>query len=78
MGGIVRSIINPGAERAKREKRAVQEANAKRATRLNKQKEEESLVAQSKGKKRVKAAGKRRRVFTSPLGLSGNGTDTLA
>lgn len=78
MGGLISSIINPGAAKAKKEKRAVQASNAERATRLSKQKAEESLIAQSKGKRRVKAAGKRRRVFTSPLGLSESGADTLA
>lgn len=78
MGGIIRSIISPGAKKAKREKRAVQAVNAERATRLAKQKKEEGLVEQARGKRRVAAAGRKRRVFTSPLGITDTGTETLA
>lgn len=79
MSGIIRSIISPGAAKAKREKQQVQAANAARATSLAKQKAEEALVTQARGKRRVKAAGKRRRVFTDPLGLTDTDTSsTLA
>ncbi len=78
MGGFIRSIISPGAQKAKREKRTVDAANLERQGRLDKQRAEETLVTQAKGKRRVNAAGKRRRVFTDPLGLTDTGTDTLA
>lgn len=78
MGGFVRKIISPGEKRRKRAKRQAEAANLERKKKRDKQKAEEALVAQSRGKRRVKAAGRRRRVFTSPLGITDNGTDTLA
>lgn len=77
MGGIVRAITGGESKEQKRAKRASQAlaaADAERAGRLEKQKAEEDLVARERKKKKKRT----RTVFTSPLGLSDNGTDTLA
>ncbi len=79
MGGFISSFISPGQKKAKRERREREAANLERQKKLDKQKAEEALVAQGRQKRRVKRSGGGRKIFTgSPLGLSDNGTDTLA
>ncbi len=81
MGSFISGIVSgesSASKRAKEQKRQVQVANEAKEKKLKKQRGEEALVAQSKGKKRIKVAGRRRRVVTSPLGLTESGTDTLA
>jgi len=79
MSGLVSSLIgNDDAEKkARRQKRSVDAANKDRATKLAKQRAEEDIVKQSKGKRRVAKAGRRRRVFTDPLGI-GEGSSNLS
>lgn len=80
MGGIVRAITGPSAaeKKAKRARQAQEVVNQKRAAAASKLKKETELVAQAKGQRAQRRAGRRRTVFTSPLGLSENGTDNLA
>lgn len=79
MGGIIRSIFNPGAEKRKKEKRKLQAVNAEREAKLTKQKEEEAISSAAAGKRKQRRAGRRRTVFSSALGVTdtGAGTGTL-
>ncbi len=87
MGGIISAITGKSSaeKRAKRERQAaadrerrvVDSAKAKSARTLAKQRSEEAMITKARGKRRVAAAGKKRRVFTSPLGLTDTGTQTL-
>lgn len=76
MAGLIRTLTggeSPEQKRAKRAKRQQATADAIRSTKLAKQRGEEELVAKGRRKKK-----RTRTVFTSPLGLSDTGTDTLA
>lgn len=68
MGGIASAVSSIfGGETAA-------EKEAKRAKKkAQKLKDEEALVKQAKGQRRVRAAGRRRRVVTNPLGLGDEG-----
>jgi len=78
MGSIVSGLFGESSEQkaAKRAQQVmeadVRAAEAEREKKLEKQKKEEEIVAQSKAKRRTKST---RNVFTSPLGLE---NDTLA
>jgi len=79
MSGLIPGLGESDAEKsARRNKRLVEAKNAERKKKLDKQKAEEALVEQSRGKKRVARAGRRRKVFTSPLGITDEGGTNLS
>lgn len=78
MGGIIRAVTGGPTDSEKREKRQAQAANQKRADAASALEKGNRQAAESAIKKKRKRAGGRRTVFTSPLGLSESGTDSLA
>ncbi len=69
MGGIIRSIISPGASREQKAAKDQARADASRAQADTKRKKEEAATALEKSKKKRRTIGRRSSILTSPLGI---------
>lgn len=70
MGGFIRSIISPSQSKANRAREAQATADRQAAEKRTAQLTSEADAEKRKSQKKLRTAGRRRTVLTSPLGLS--------